>query len=374
MSEPNPRRRFEFKSETSYKFWTCQQIDQVVETSYGRIGNKGTLSQKGFASFEEAEQFAAKKVREKLKAGYQEVIRKQVDRKSNAELWEELKDHEPFLQAILEAPDEEDGYLVYADWLMERGDPRGDYMLCQWKLADYETPLREIESLEKKASEIYSSNWRGWLGELGKYTSESKLSIQFGRGLADIAVFKTASSDLAKCLSGSPHARTIRQLQFLNRSAIKPSMVADVQQAHEILADADFGNVRHFAPGAGVPTKLAKATFALIKSFPRLQKITLNDSFQAKDLPALFQVQIPSLNHLKISEQNGGETVNHLCRSNWLEQLETIELQCNLSDAVCQRLAESLDPIQIQTLFVSSSIGEQSINLFEKHDINVIPE
>ena len=33
-------------------------------------------------------------------------------------------DDDTFLQAILEQPQEEANWLVYADWLEERGDPR----------------------------------------------------------------------------------------------------------------------------------------------------------------------------------------------------------------------------------------------------------
>jgi uncharacterized protein (TIGR02996 family) len=36
-----------------------------------------------------------------------------------------------FLQAILAAPDDHDLRLVYADWLEERGDPRGEYLRCE---------------------------------------------------------------------------------------------------------------------------------------------------------------------------------------------------------------------------------------------------
>jgi len=36
-----------------------------------------------------------------------------------------------FLQAILDDPDNDDLRLVYADWLEERGDPRGEFIRLQ---------------------------------------------------------------------------------------------------------------------------------------------------------------------------------------------------------------------------------------------------
>jgi len=40
-----------------------------------------------------------------------------------------------FLEAIAEAPDEDTPRLIYADWLMEQGDPRGEFIRCQVELA-----------------------------------------------------------------------------------------------------------------------------------------------------------------------------------------------------------------------------------------------
>ena len=42
---------------------------------------------------------------------------------------------EAFLQAILEAPEDETPRLVYADWLEDQGDPRGEFIRLQAQLA-----------------------------------------------------------------------------------------------------------------------------------------------------------------------------------------------------------------------------------------------
>jgi uncharacterized protein (TIGR02996 family) len=41
-----------------------------------------------------------------------------------------------FLRAISAAPDDADPVLVYADWLDERGDPRGEFVPVQVRLRD----------------------------------------------------------------------------------------------------------------------------------------------------------------------------------------------------------------------------------------------
>src|SRR5438045_2915665 len=45
------------------------------------------------------------------------------------------EEERPFLQAILEHPDDEGTRLVFADWLEERGDPLGEYLRNQCRLA-----------------------------------------------------------------------------------------------------------------------------------------------------------------------------------------------------------------------------------------------
>ena len=40
-----------------------------------------------------------------------------------------------FLQVIMESPEDEGARLVYADWLDERGDPRGEFIRAQCELA-----------------------------------------------------------------------------------------------------------------------------------------------------------------------------------------------------------------------------------------------
>lgn len=43
---------------------------------------------------------------------------------------------EAFIQAICENPDDDAPRLMYADWLEERGDPRGEFIRVQMKIAE----------------------------------------------------------------------------------------------------------------------------------------------------------------------------------------------------------------------------------------------
>ena len=54
--------------------------------------------------------------------------------------------HDAFLQVIQQTPDDDAPRLVYADWLEERGDPRGEFIRLQCRrlqLAEGD-PLRPL--------------------------------------------------------------------------------------------------------------------------------------------------------------------------------------------------------------------------------------
>src|SRR2546422_761256 len=51
-----------------------------------------------------------------------------------------MSDSAPFLRAICAHPDDDGPRLVYADWLDERGDPRGEFIRVQCGLAKLSGP------------------------------------------------------------------------------------------------------------------------------------------------------------------------------------------------------------------------------------------
>src|SRR5262245_35037410 len=90
-----------------------------------------------------------------------------------------MSSEESFMKAILQAPDDDALRLVYADWLEERGDPRGEFIRIQCERArgdsrtDHQLLLRE-----KELRAHYGGQWAGRLRDLvGGY--------DFGRGLVE---------------------------------------------------------------------------------------------------------------------------------------------------------------------------------------------
>src|SRR5262245_34100031 len=59
-----------------------------------------------------------------------------------------------FLQAVLDSPEDDALRLVYADWLEERGDPRGEYLRCQCARAGLRPADRKRAALLKREAEL----------------------------------------------------------------------------------------------------------------------------------------------------------------------------------------------------------------------------
>jgi uncharacterized protein (TIGR02996 family) len=70
------------------------------------------------------------------------------------------------LRAVLAAPDDDAPRLVYADWLSERGDPRGELIQTQCILADPSTLTGHAE-LKERERVLIARHGEHWLSAMG---------------------------------------------------------------------------------------------------------------------------------------------------------------------------------------------------------------
>lgn len=75
--------------------------------------------------------------------------------------------------AILAAPDDAQAYLVYGDWLLEQGDPRGELVSVQ---VQRERAPADV-SLATREKQLFASHARGWLGP---FADATELVWRFG--------------------------------------------------------------------------------------------------------------------------------------------------------------------------------------------------
>jgi uncharacterized protein (TIGR02996 family) len=89
-----------------------------------------------------------------------------------------MNDEAGFLRAIQENPEDNSARLAYADWLEERGDTRGQYLLLEHRLSQipfHLAQLREqldpvwLASVSKQYHAMFSDEFRNRL-KIGKYS------------------------------------------------------------------------------------------------------------------------------------------------------------------------------------------------------------
>lgn len=81
-------------------------------------------------------------------------------------------DEAGFLQAILDSPDDDGIRLIYADWLEERGDPRGEFIRLQCHLARLATNDQSWAELANKEAALlahHEPSWRQALPPILRY-------------------------------------------------------------------------------------------------------------------------------------------------------------------------------------------------------------
>src|SRR5687768_11777107 len=116
--------------------------------------------------------------------------------------------HEMLERATLDDPESPEAYLVYADWLSGRGDPRGELIALQCNGAPIRAYVREHR--------------RHLLGPL----AEQNVRIKWHRGFIDELTIRAPLSsprDLARLLLEVPACLVMRKLEV---RAELPSVIA----------------------------------------------------------------------------------------------------------------------------------------------------
>jgi uncharacterized protein (TIGR02996 family) len=125
------------------------------------------------------------------------------------------------LAAIIAEPDDDAPRLVYADWLAERGDPRGEFITVQIALAkkaDAKLAAREAELLKK-----HKKDWVGRFGgrkvEHGTtertWTKTNPTIWDFVRGFVDSCSMQSA--DFARNAPALLEAEPLRRAHLTDR-------------------------------------------------------------------------------------------------------------------------------------------------------------
>lgn len=105
------------------------------------------------------------------------------------------------MEAILQSPDDDALRLIFADWLEERGDPRGEFIRVQYALLDEKLDERKRFELKTREGELIAEHGRKWAGPIHEITRK----YGFRRGMvSEVTVAPDALKDAEKLLENSP--------------------------------------------------------------------------------------------------------------------------------------------------------------------------
>ena len=246
LSQP---RRFELIDGKSEKFWIIRLDENSHTVRYGRLGTQGQSKTKEFDDLDAALASYEKLVDQKLSKGYEEFVPP-----TAAELRRRRKQHEPFLKAILSDPDDATPYAVYADWLTEHGDPRGEFIHVQLQLEDEQIGSARRKKLRQREKQLLARYEEQWLGAYARLLMDNPMvrhgeygpngpnfKYRFERGfLASLRVARLYVS-VARTIRDAPETRFLREL------------IIDSIEGEPYEGSDDF-ELAQFEPGPDVPT------------------------------------------------------------------------------------------------------------------------
>jgi tRNA 2-thiouridine synthesizing protein E len=142
----------------------------------------------------------------------------------------------PFLERIAETPDDIDTYLVYADWLQQQHDPRGEFiLLCHHT----EQPSEQQNSAAIAAArDQYINDWgEQLLGDLHQPYQREAIALSWRLGFVDRLTIKPCP-DAQAILNSLPNQPCCRYLRFLDLShtdiTALPDALGSLRQIREI--------------------------------------------------------------------------------------------------------------------------------------------
>lgn len=258
--------------------------------------------------------------------------------------------HEEFQRSIAADPDNLDNYRVYADWLVEQGDPRGDFIRVQLALEVESQSSEERDKLKQREQELLDAHQREWLGDLAAYFIDDKeasnrpewrasdpYKFEFARGFLDTVSAEEWSLEFGHAVSHAPESRSIRRLQINETPWLEEPVVIDgvnyeAEEGHGAvtLASGDqLQNLRVLVYGdvGGEDEEYANchAGGARIDQFvaklPRLEELFVGA--HGVDTDALFELKLPMLRVLKVNHTTH-YPVEKLAANDSLSNLESL--------------------------------------------------
>lgn len=246
---------------------------------------------------------------------------------------------EPLEAVIVENPDDISGYLVYADWLEEQSNPRGEFIRVQLALEDENIQGAERKKLLTREKELLAKHCRDWLGELAdfivpvgkKKSSDFRNAIfSFTRGWLATLTLEELSVSLAHRLARAPEARLLRRLEinyseFVNKKSVIDGVTYDrmtTPGVGPLASSTNFRNLRYLRLGNDSGT-FGEHVSALVRNLPRLEVFHCNGT--DTDIEEVLACPFPCLRELEVHNLDS-YPLEILAKNSTVTQLTSLSL------------------------------------------------
>lgn len=276
-----------------------------------------------------------------------------------------MSDANAFLDAILAEPDDIASRLIFADWLEERGDPRGEFIRIQCALSGNHLDDLQRVRFTIRQQELLAQHEAEWAapfqGAAGGWT--------FRRGFIEEVVF-----DAEAFLEKAPGLFQTAPIRHLTLKKVG-TLMADIAEhpvmkkiealvlrgnnlgdtGAEILArEARFTRLQHLDLGMNFIEIAGARALAASPYLARLVTLLVEQNpiqdmgvYAIASSPHLSKLEVLNLAYCQISE--GG--ARYLADSSTLSNLRTLDLGHNeLGDAGVRALARSRKLTQLESL------------------------
>jgi uncharacterized protein (TIGR02996 family) len=140
-----------------------------------------------------------------------------------------MPDESSLIQAILASPEDDSARLAYADWLSERGNPRGELIRVQVTLA---RGVSDTAALQEQERELLARHQEEWLAELVTFGCNWEFDRGFvSKGAIAASTFRDQSAAIFRA---APLLRSVRFthvsecLNFLDWTALETLTALDL--------------------------------------------------------------------------------------------------------------------------------------------------
>ncbi|MBT3220403.1 MAG: WGR domain-containing protein, partial [Proteobacteria bacterium] len=185
-----------FENASTNRFWESERQGRVLTTRYGAIGGRVQERAREYDSEDGAARDHERLIATRLTDGYRRV-------ELDPALMGELE------HRLAHFPTDAEAVLVFADLLLRQGDPRGELIALQQRIAHATSP-EEVGPLDARLIELMEEHWRYLFGKPGGYPFEREfkgrryiwydsVDVQRLRGKAGLPMYKRIRRFLETC-------------------------------------------------------------------------------------------------------------------------------------------------------------------------------